>query len=73
MTALALTGVGASIFWTAAVSLGVPRRAPNPLTLLVLVPVIFVKERMFHWMRARGKKSGASPWWRTPGISAATW
>jgi cation diffusion facilitator family transporter len=24
-----------------------------------LVPVIFVKERMFHWMRARGKEIGS--------------
>ena len=29
------------------------------MTLLVLVPVIFVKERMFHWMRARGKEIGS--------------
>src|SRR5271170_2958461 len=59
VTALALTGVGVLIFWEAAVSLGEPRLAPSPLTLLVLVPVIFVKERMFHWMRARGKEIGS--------------
>ncbi|MCE0499626.1 MAG: cation diffusion facilitator family transporter [Methylacidiphilales bacterium] len=59
VTALALTGVGASIFWAAAVSLGEPRHAPSPLTLLVLVPVIFVKERMFHWMRRRGREIGS--------------
>jgi len=59
VTALALIGVGSLIFWQSAVSLGEPRRAPSPLTLLVLVPVILVKERMFHWMRARGKKIGS--------------
>jgi cation diffusion facilitator family transporter len=59
VTALALIGVGVLIFWAAALSLYEPRHAPSPLTLLVLVPVIFVKERMFHWMRARGKKIGS--------------
>jgi cation diffusion facilitator family transporter len=59
VTALALTGVGVAIFWEAALSLAEPRRAPNPLTLLVLVPVILVKEKMFHWMRARGRKIGS--------------
>src|SRR5271154_4200353 len=48
VTALALTGVGALIFWQAALSLNEPRHAPSPLTLLVLVPVILIKERMFH-------------------------
>ena len=47
------------IFWHALLSLGEPRLAPNPLTLLVLVPVILVKEWMFHWMRARGKEIGS--------------
>src|SRR5476651_748041 len=51
VTALALILVGALIFWQATQSLGEPRHAPSPLTLLVLVPVIFIKERMFHWMR----------------------
>jgi cation diffusion facilitator family transporter len=59
VTALALIGVGVLIFWQATQSLSEPRRAPSPLTLLVLVPVIFIKERMFHWMRARGKKIGS--------------
>lgn len=59
VTALALCGVGALIFWQAMLTLSEPRRAPNPLTLLVLVPVILVKERMFHWMRARGKEIGS--------------
>jgi len=59
MTALALCVVGALIFWQAALSLHVSRPAPSPLTLLVLVPVIFVKERMFHWMRTRGKEIGS--------------
>jgi cation diffusion facilitator family transporter len=59
VTALALVGVGALIFWQAALSLHVPRHSPNPLTLLVLVPVILIKERMFNWMRARGKKIGS--------------
>jgi len=59
VTALALVGVGALIFWQSAISLSEPRRAPSPLTLLVLVPVILVKEWMFHWMRSRGKKIGS--------------
>ena len=59
VTALVLVGVGASIFWQAMLSLNMPRHAPNPLTLLVLVPVILVKEWMFHWMRSRGKKIGS--------------
>ncbi|MCE0483401.1 MAG: cation diffusion facilitator family transporter [Methylacidiphilales bacterium] len=59
ITALALCVVGGLIFWEAAATLSVPRQAPNPLTLLVLVPVILIKEWMFHWMRARGKKIGS--------------
>ena len=59
VTALALFGVGGLIFWQATLSLSEPRHAPSPLTLLVLVPVILVKERMFHWMRARGKEIGS--------------
>jgi cation diffusion facilitator family transporter len=59
VTALALVTVGGVIFYHAMLSLGEPRKAPNPLTLLVLVPVIFVKERMFHWMLARGKEIGS--------------
>jgi cation diffusion facilitator family transporter len=59
VTALALVGVGALIFWQAALSLYEPRHAPSPLTLLVLVPVILVKEWMFHSMRSRGKKIGS--------------
>jgi cation diffusion facilitator family transporter len=60
VTALALVGVGAFIFWQATLSLSEPRHAPSPLTLLVLVPVILVKEWMFRWMRARGKEIGSS-------------
>ncbi len=59
ITALALTAVGGLIFWHAALSLGEPRPAPSHWTLLVLVPVILIKERMFHWMRARGKETGS--------------
>ncbi len=59
VTALALVGIGGLIFWEAALSLGVPRHSPSPLTLLVLVPVILVKEWMFHFMRERGKKIGS--------------
>jgi cation diffusion facilitator family transporter len=58
-TALALCGVGALIFWQAAISIGEPRHAPSPLTLLVLIPVILIKEAMFHWMHARGKAIGS--------------
>jgi cation diffusion facilitator family transporter len=59
VTALALLAVAVLIFWHAALSLHEPRPAPNPLALLVLVPVIAVKEYMFHYMRARGKKIGS--------------
>ncbi len=59
VTALALVAVGALIFWHAAGSVGEPRKAPSPLTLLVLLPVILVKEWMFRWMRARGKEIGS--------------
>jgi len=59
ITALVLVAVGGLIFWQALLSLGESRHAPNPLTLLVLVPVILVKEWMFHWMRAQGKKIGS--------------
>jgi len=60
VTALALVTIGALIFSHAMLSLNEPRPAPSPLTLLVLVPVIFVKERMFHWMLARGKSIGST-------------
>jgi len=59
VTALALVAVGALIFWQAALSLREPRLAPSPLTLLVLVPVIVVKELMFRFMRNRGKEIGS--------------
>ncbi len=59
VTALALVTVGALIFYHALLSLDEARVAPNPLTLLVLVPVIFVKEQMFHWMLKRGKEIGS--------------
>jgi len=59
VTAMVLVVVGFEIFWHALMSLGEERHAPNPLTLLVLVPVIFVKERMFRWMKARGKEIGS--------------
>ncbi len=59
VTALALVGVGGLIFYQSALSLKEPRLAPSPLTLLVLVPVIVVKEWMFNWMRARGKTIGS--------------
>ena len=59
VTALALVVVGALIFWQAALSLYQPRQAPSPLTLLVLVPVILIKEWMFHSMRTRGKEIGS--------------
>jgi cation diffusion facilitator family transporter len=59
ITALALLGVGGLIFWQSMLSLGEPRVPPSHWTLLILVPVIFVKERMFHWMRARGVETGS--------------
>jgi cation diffusion facilitator family transporter len=59
-TSLALFIVGALIFWHALLSLGEPRLAPNPWTLLVLLPVIFVKEWMFKWMRRRGRETGSA-------------
>ena len=52
--------VGGLIFWHALLSLGEPRLAPNPWTLLVLLPVIAVKEWMFNWMRSRGKETGSA-------------
>ena len=59
VTALALVVVGALIFWQAGLSLSESRHAPSPLTLLVLVPVILIKEWMFNSMRARGKEIGS--------------
>jgi len=59
VTALALMAIGGLIFWQALVSLGQPRHAPNPLVLFILIPVILVKEWMFHWLRARGKAIGS--------------
>jgi len=59
VTAIALVIVAALIFTHAAESVYEPRPAPNPLTLLVLVPVIVIKEFMFHYMRTRGKKIGS--------------
>lgn len=59
ITAAVLAAVGGLIFWHAMLSLDESRQAPNPLTLLVLVPVILVKEWTFHWMRSRGKQIGS--------------
>lgn len=59
VTAMVLVGVGASICWHAALSLGESRPSPNPLTLLVLIPVISVKEWTFRSMRARGREIGS--------------
>ncbi len=52
--------IGGLIFWHAALSLSEPRPAPDPRTLLVLVPVIAAKEWMFHRLRARGKAIGST-------------
>jgi cation diffusion facilitator family transporter len=57
--AIALMAVGGLICWHATLSLAVPRRAPDPRTLLVLVPVILAKEWMFHRLRARGLAIGS--------------
>jgi cation diffusion facilitator family transporter len=57
--AIALIIVGGLIFWQSALSLTVPRHAPDPRTLLVLVPVILVKEWMFQRLRARGMAIGS--------------
>ncbi len=59
VSALALITVGALIFTHAAQSIYEPRSAPSPLTLLVLVPVIVIKEFMFHYIRKRGKAIGS--------------
>jgi cation diffusion facilitator family transporter len=59
ITALALLVVGGLIFWHASLSLGEPRKTPSPWALLVLVPVIVAKERMFQWMRGRGRETGS--------------
>jgi cation diffusion facilitator family transporter len=59
VTALVLLVVGGSIFWQSVLSLGEPRHAPNPFTLLVLLPVILIKEWMFTWMQAKGKEIGS--------------
>jgi cation diffusion facilitator family transporter len=57
--ALAIMAAGGLIFWHALLSLGEPRLAPDPRTLLVLVPVIAAKEWMFHRLRARGRTIGS--------------
>jgi cation diffusion facilitator family transporter len=59
ITALALVGVGILIFWHALDSIGEPRPAPSHWTLLVLVPVILAKERMFRFLRGRGREIGS--------------
>ena len=59
VTALVLVIVGGVIFAHALLSLSEVRLAPNPWTLLVLVPVILAKEAMFHWMRARSLETGS--------------
>lgn len=59
VTAIVLILVGAGIFWQATLSLDAPRHSPSPYTLLVLVPVILVKEWMFKWMKARGAEIGS--------------
>jgi cation diffusion facilitator family transporter len=57
--AIGLMAVGGLICWHATLSLAIPRRAPDPRTLLVLVPVIAVKEWMFHRLRARALAIGS--------------
>jgi cation diffusion facilitator family transporter len=59
-TAVALLVVGGIIFWHALLSVGEPRPAPNPWSLVVLVPVILMKEGMFHWIRRRGRETGSA-------------
>jgi cation diffusion facilitator family transporter len=59
LTAIALFIIGGLIFWEAARSLYHPRLSPNPLTLLVLIPVVVIKEWMFRWLRRRGKEIGS--------------
>ena len=59
VTALALMAIGGVIFWQSLLSLWEPRHSPNPLVLLVLVPVIVIKELMFHWLQKRGKSIGS--------------
>ena len=57
--AIALMIVGGLICWHAVLSLAIPRQAPDPRTLLVLVPVILVKEWMFRRLRERGLATGS--------------
>jgi cation diffusion facilitator family transporter len=59
LTASALCFVGAWILWTSIESLQVPRTSPSPYSLVVLVPVIALKEWMFHRMRSRGVRTGS--------------
>jgi cation diffusion facilitator family transporter len=59
VTALALMAIGGLIFWQSLLSLGEPRSTPNPLVLFILIPVILIKEWMFHWLRERGKAIGS--------------
>jgi cation diffusion facilitator family transporter len=67
VTAVALCIIGGLIFWQALLSLGEPRPAPSHWTLLVLVPVILVKERLFHWLQGRGRETGS------PALIAEAW
>ena len=67
LTALVLIAAGGLIFWHAAGSLGEPRPRPAPWTLLILIPVIAAKERMFHFIHARGRESGS------PALVAEAW
>jgi cation diffusion facilitator family transporter len=59
ITAVTLLVVGGTIFWQALLSLSLPRPAPSPWSLIVLIPVILVKEWTFHWMRGQAREIGS--------------
>jgi len=56
--AAALTAVGLTIVG-GLISLHIARHAPSPWALFVLLPVILVKEWLFHVMYTNGKKTGS--------------
>ena len=60
LTAIVLAGVGGLIFYQALLTLGQPRVGPNPLALLIVAPVILLKEWMFQRLSLRGRRTGST-------------